>query len=73
VEGVRLLLDVLTLARPRAFGDRFAEERHEFADAGAGEARVAGEVAFGAEFDGGLFLVFEDLALALAIAFAGVG
>ena len=61
VEGVGLLFDVLTLARAGSLRDGFAEERHEFADAGAGEAGVGGEVAFGAEFDRGLFLVFEDL------------
>ncbi len=72
VEGVGLLFDVLPLPGSCAFGDGFAEERHECADAGAGEAGIAGEVAFGAEFDGGLFLVFEDLAGGLAIDCAGV-
>ena len=62
VEGIALLLDVLALTRVRALGDGFAEERHEFADAGAGEAGVGGEVALGAEFDGGFAFVLEDLA-----------
>ena len=61
VEGVALLLDVLSLARGGALGDGFGEEGHEFADAGAGEAGVGGEVALGAEFDGGFGFVLEDL------------
>ena len=76
VEGVGLLFHVLTLAGAGAFGDRFAEEGHEFADAGAGEAGVGGEVAFGAEFDCGLFLVFEDLGdciSPLSLLLGGVG
>lgn len=61
VEGVGLLLDVLSLSWPGTFGDSFAEERHEFADARAGEAGVAGEIALGAEFDGGFAFIVEDL------------
>lgn len=71
VEGVRLLLDVLPLAGVCALRDRFAEQRHEFAHAGAREARVGSQVAFGAEFDGGLCLVFEDLDVGLAVADGG--
>lgn len=47
VEGVGLLLDVLALARLCALGDGLGKEGHELADAGAGEARVLGEVLFG--------------------------
>ena len=61
MEGVGLLFDVLTLAGTGSLGDGFAEKRHKLADAGAGEAGVGGEVALGAEFDGGLVLVLEDL------------
>lgn len=61
VEGVRLLFDVLSLAGPCALRDGLGEEGHEFADAGAGEAGVGGEIAFGAEFDGGLVFIAEDL------------
>jgi hypothetical protein len=61
MEGVALLFDVLPLAGPGSLGDGLGEEGHEFADGGAGEAGVGGEVAFGAEFDGGFVLVTEDL------------
>lgn len=61
VEGITLLFDVLALTGTGALGDGFGEERHEFADGGAGEAGVGGEIALGAEFDGGFGLVFEDL------------
>lgn len=61
VEGVGLFFDVLALAGPGALGDGFGEEGHEFADAGAGEAGVGGEVAFGAEFYCGLGFVLQYL------------
>ena len=61
VERVALLLDVLSLSGFRAFRDGFAKEGHEFADGGAGEAGVGGEVALGGEFDGGFGFVLEDL------------
>ena len=61
VESVGLLFDVLALAGARALGHGFGEEGHEFADGGAGEAGVGGEVALGAEFDCGFGFVFEDL------------
>ena len=61
VEGVGLLFDVLSLARLGAFGDRLCEERHELADTGAGEAGVAAQVAFGAQLDGRLVFILEDL------------
>lgn len=57
VEGVGLFLDVLSLAGLCAFGDRLGEEGHELADAGAGEARVTAQVAFGAQLDGRLLFV----------------
>jgi hypothetical protein len=40
VEGVRLLLDVLSLASPCAFGHGLREEGHELADAATREAGV---------------------------------
>lgn len=61
VEGVGLLFDILALAGLGALGDSFAEKRHELADRGACEARVAREVALGAEFDGRLVFILEDL------------
>lgn len=61
VEGVGLLFDVLALARLGAFGDRLCEEGHELADTGAGEAGVAAQVAFGAQLDGRLVFILEDL------------
>ncbi len=61
VEGVALFFDVLSLAGLGALGDGFGEEGHEFADGGAGEAGVGGEVAFGGQFDCWFGFVFEDL------------
>lgn len=61
VEGVGLLFDVLSLAGLGAFGDGLCEERHELADTGAGEAGVAAQVAFGAQLDGWLFFILQDL------------
>ena len=61
VEGVRLLFYVLSLPWSCAFRDGFGEEGHEFAHAAACEAGVGGEVAFGAEFDGGFVFILEDL------------
>lgn len=61
MEGIGLLFDVLSLARPGALGDGFAEEGHEFADGSTGESRVGGEIALCAELDGGFVLILEDL------------
>lgn len=61
MEGVRLLLDILSLAGSGALCYGFAEEGHEFADAATGEAGEGGEFAFGAEFDGWLVFILEDL------------
>lgn len=61
VEGVALFFHVLTLAGAGSFGDGFAEEGHELPDAAAGEAGVGAEIAFGAEFDGGLRFILQDL------------
>lgn len=57
VEGVGLLLDILTLAGGCALGDGFGEDCKEFADVAAGEAGEGGEVAFSGEFDGGFGFV----------------
>lgn len=63
MESVGLLFDVLALAGFCAFCDGFGEDGEEFADVGAGEAGEGGEIAFGAEFDGGFGFVFENLRL----------
>ena len=65
VEGVRLLFHILPLAGSCPLRYGFAEERHEFANAGAGEAGVGGEVAFGAELDCRFFFILQDLGVAL--------
>lgn len=44
-----LLLNVLSLSLFRPFGHGLTEHRHEFADAALGEARIAAEIALGAE------------------------
>ena len=56
-----LLLNVLSLALFRPFGYGLAEHGHELADAALGEARVAAEVALGAELHGGSLSILEDL------------
>ena len=61
VESIGLLFDILSLARSGAFGDGFGEDAHEFADAATGEAGEGGQVALGAEFDGGFVFILEDL------------
>lgn len=60
VEGVLLLLDILSLAWLCALCDGFGEHGQEFTYAATGEAREGGELGFGAEFDGGLVFIFED-------------
>ena len=56
-----LLLNVLSLSLFRPFGDGLTEHRHELADAAFGEARVAAEVALGAELHGGSLSILENL------------
>ena len=61
VEGVRLLLDVLPDARPRALRHRLGEHGHEFAVAVAREAGEGREVALAREFRGGLWVIADYL------------
>ena len=61
VEGIALLLDVLPLAWGGTLRDGLGEEGHELANGSASEAGVGGQVALGAEFDGGFALILEDL------------
>lgn len=46
VKRIRLLLDILALARLCALGNSLGKERHKLADTGTGEARVLAEVLF---------------------------
>lgn len=56
-----LLLDILSLALFRAFGDSLAEHSHELANATPGKARVAAKLTLCAELHRGSLAILEDL------------
>lgn len=56
-----LFLDILSLALFRAFGHSLAEHGGELGDAVSGEARIAAQIAFGAELDRRGLRILQDL------------